>query len=78
MNGPIDRNDRDDVLKQIGFVFATIKEINRKIGKIDNELRRMPHKVEHLEKQKIKLREMISKKHVYLNILQESIENENT
>ena len=71
MEEPIDRNDRFSLLRQVGYVQATISELNRKIGKIDNELRKMPRREDHLKKMKERIKGQISRKHLYINELNE-------
>ena len=72
MEQPIDRNDRFSLLRQVGYVHATISELNRKIGKIDNELRKMPRREDHLKKMKERIKGQISRKHLYINELNEN------
>lgn len=74
---PIDRNNLEDVLKQIGRTEKDIQHINRKIGNIDKEINRWPKRLECLKTQKYKAREMISKKHKYINELETDLKRLN-
>lgn len=73
MDKPIDRTKEEDLLKQVGYVNATIASINTKISKIDKELIALPKRIDRLKKDKQKLIDSISKKHKYINELEHDI-----
>lgn len=73
MSGPIDRENKDDVLKQIGRCESDIEHMNRQQAKIDQEINGWPKRLEYLKFQKIKIRDRISKKHKYINELESDL-----
>ncbi len=69
----MDRNNRDEILKQIGRTEESIKNKNHRIGAIDKELNRWPKRKEHLLKQKKSLIAKISGQQKYINLLNQDI-----
>lgn len=77
MKWPIDRNDPEDVLIQKGYVMGKIEELGRKLSKHERELKIMDRRKEYLKQQKIHIAAKISKKHLYLNQLDEDLKRIN-
>ena len=74
MEGKIDRNNPEDILKQIGRVECSIANLNKKQGEIDKELGNWPRRMNHLYIQKYRIQKVISKKHLYINQLEKDLE----
>lgn len=72
---PINRENRDDLLIQIGRVQIEIREHDKKRSKIDKELEKIPKLVIYLETQKKEIATRISKKHHYIKQLENDIKN---
>ena len=69
----MDRSDKNEILKQIGRVEESIKQINREISVFDKELNGWEERKAHLLKRKDSARERIGKKHKYLNQLESDL-----
>jgi len=73
MNEPIDRNNKEDLLKQIGRVEEKIAQLNRLRSKIDNEIKSMPKRKLHLKDRKHTIEVKISNHHLYINQLNDNL-----
>lgn len=70
---PIDRENRDDLLKQIGRVEIDIQNLDKQRGQIDKQLKSIPKRVEYLKSMNTRLSDKISKKKQYLNQLENDL-----
>lgn len=74
MNKPIDRNNRDEVLQQIGYTRATIDELNRKNSIQDKNISNAKYKIGFCNNIKGIIKDKISKKELYINELKLDLE----
>lgn len=74
MKKPLDRNNQDEILIQIGSVTESIAQLNRKASKFQHEIDSMPRRLENLKFRKEKVKEKISKKQKYINELKADLE----
>lgn len=72
---PIDRENYQDLLKQIGRTEESIKDLNRLQASFDNEINSWPRRLAHLEMRKKNTESKISRKHKYLNELKKDLKN---
>lgn len=70
----IDRENIEDIYKQIGRTEEVISQHNRKQQKWSDEISNWPKKKEHLEKRIAKSHLEISKRHEYIKLLEGDIE----
>jgi septal ring factor EnvC (AmiA/AmiB activator) len=66
----MNRDKESKVREQIGYIKATIAQLDKDIGRIDYELQtKIPKRIVTLSKKKDKYKEKISKKRRYINEL---------
>ncbi|MGV6830290.1 MAG: hypothetical protein ACWA5P_01850 [bacterium] len=70
----INRQNKEDLLKQIGRTEEKIKTLNRLDSKIDHEIKSWVKREAHLNFRKERIAQKISNHHLYINQLQKNLE----